>query len=193
MLEITLKNTTTLQEWKAQRETMQEINEWLDLQKVKPLRNIDDTWYLEELLDQVQINSAIDERFTETSDNVYVKEYLIPAQAEYYVLDITEALQKKEDRDSKRYKGRILKELSQNVLDIIGGYCIEESFTSEQIGTFRAQYATVLDYLNAGMPISAKPLIDEIIVDGVIIKQTLADSIDLEYAEHFEKYPEIFT
>ena len=171
---------------------MQEINEWLDLQKTKPFRNIDDTWYREELLNQDQIDNALAERFTETSDNVYVKEYLISAQAEYSVLDITEDIKKKEERDSKRIKGEILKELSQNVLNIIAGYCIEENFTSDQIATFRVQYAGILDFLNAGMSISAKPLIDAIEVDGVIVKQTLSDSIDLEYLEHYEKYPEIF-
>lgn len=193
MYKVVLTSLVTGESWSATRETLAEIQAWLDIQTAKPDRNIVPQWYREDVLTEAQIATATDERFIEISEDVYVKEYQLPAQATEVTTDITSEIAKKEARDTQKNDGNILRELCYNVLCILSGYSSAENFTTEQINTFRTQYATIIEYLKAGMAIPAKTLIDAVVVDGVIIKQTLTDSINLEYQDFYTAYPEIFT
>jgi hypothetical protein len=193
MYKVVLTSLVTGESWSAIRNTEAEIQAWLDIQTAKPDRNIVPQWYREDVLTGAQIATATDERFIEISEDVYVKEYQLPAQATKVTTDITSEIAKKEARDTQQNEGDILRSLCKRVLNIIAGYSLRQNFTTEQINSFRNQYATIVDYLNARMAISAKPLIDAVVVDGVIIKQTLTDSINLEYQDFYTAYPEIFT
>ena len=96
-------------------------------------------------------------------------------------------------KNESKKKGRVLRELSQDILKITAGYCLENSLTPDQVSSLRTNNASIFDLLNASTPITAKPLIDAISPDGTIVKQELLDSINLEYTGYYAKYPDIFT
>lgn len=193
MLKIILTNTTTNEEWSAERETQAEIDIWLNSQKEKPRRNIEEKWYQENVLTQEEILIAIDSRYTEIGNDIYIKEYKLPAQATYTITDITDVINADAQRNENKEVGRVLKELSNNILDIIAGYSLKTKLSYEQIVTLKTTFANILELLNTRMPITAKPLIESITPDGVVINQSLLDDIALEYADYYAAYPEILT
>lgn len=184
-----ITNTNSGKQWEGRHQTLSEAETWLNKQILLPYRNIEQKWFKEKDLNEYQISIAIDERLIEIEPDVYIKEYLLPAQATYTQEDKTSEMQREVNKESKKFKGNIFRQLSQNVLDIVSGHVFNNNLTGQQIENLKQ--SPPYRYLLENMPLTAKPLIDALIPDGVILTQLILDDINLEYQKYKTLYPEI--
>lgn len=70
--------------WEAWAETNEAAQSWIDQETLKVGKNIDPLWFVESDLSQEMMDKATEERVVDG-----VKEFLIPAQAEYFITDLT--------------------------------------------------------------------------------------------------------
>lgn len=176
--------------WEGYFESYAEAEAWKDEQILKPSRNVADEWFREDELTQDQISIAIDLRYVEFEPDVYYKEYLIPAEAEWSIRDITSDIDKRNSKNSKKKIGKVLAELSQNIMRIIKGHLYHANLTEAEYSQLKSDFATTYQALSENRPLVAKGYIDQITPTGVIT-QDIIDDVYLEYEEYKEQYPSI--
>ena len=107
-------------------------------------------------------------------------------------IDAQDALQALKDaKNAKKIKGKAIKELCNDLLGIVAGHVRENNLTAEQLTQLKTDNADIFTLLKDTSPITAKPLIDALVVDGTLITQELYDDLQLEYTEFNEMYPDI--
>ncbi len=177
--------------WQAFFDTLAEAETWRDEQILKVGRNTTPGWFAENQLSPERIASATDERYTLVDANMYIKEYLVPAEATAEIFDLTEYNAKVTIKEGKRTVGKILRELSQNTLDIITGHFSTKNLTLTEIADLKVQFADAYQSLSENMPLTAKTYLDQILPDGNLVTQEILDDVNLEYSIYKENYPDI--
>lgn len=99
----------------------------------------------------------------------------------------------KKNRDNKRNIGRHVKELRDNLLDIVTGHITQNNLTTGQIQTMKNENQTLFTLLKERSPLSAKTLVDSLTIDGTLITQDMYDDLQTEYSEFKELYPDLAT
>ena len=97
----------------------------------------------------------------------------------------------KASKDAMALLGNSKKKLADTILAIIAGHNETNGLDTAQIESIKADYPVAMDLLATGMPITAKPLIEAIVPDGVIITQDELDHVALEYAEFELNHPTV--
>lgn len=109
----------------------------------------------------------------------------------FTITDVTSDMNQKASVEAKRLIGRVLRELSQSVLDIMTGHLSTENLTEQEIIDLKASFAPVYNALSQNMPLIAKSYIDQISPDGNLVTQEMIDDVNYEYATFKENYPTI--
>ena len=86
-------------------------------------------------------------------------------------------------------KGFLKKKLADKILAIIAGHNEKNGLDASQIASLEQRYPEILSLLQKGMPMTAKPLIEGISPDGVVITQEELDHVALEYEDFLEENP----
>jgi hypothetical protein len=188
-VKITNLNNTSMY-WEGYFNTMDEAKDWRDEQVLLERRNIDEQWFKEELLSDAQISTATDQRLIEFEPDTYYKEYLIPAEAEASIYNLTEVRARENLKNSRKRKGFVLRDLAQNILNIATGYFYDQNLTVQQVAGLKSTYPEVFTFLSENMPITAKAYIDLMPIEG-LITQELIDDINSEYDSYKELFPDI--
>jgi hypothetical protein len=105
-----------------------------------------------------------------------IAEIHVPNDFYIEVTDITAAYEAEERRVALISEGRNSRLCSDEIADLIGGYNLSRSFTSEEIITLLSTFSTINEHLKNKMPRTAKPLIATIEVSE-IVSQVLKDDI----------------
>jgi len=171
--------------WEAWAETNEAAQTWIDQETLNVGKNIIPIWFAEADLSQEMIDNAIDERVLEG-----VKEFLIPAEAEANIYNLTEVRARENVKNLRKRKGFILRDLAQNILNIATGYFYDQNLTAQQVAGLKSTYPEVFTFLNENMPLTAKTYIDLMPIEG-LITQELIDNINLEYDSYKELFPDI--
>jgi len=191
MFYVIITNISNNKTWEGPFETYELALQWKNIQVQKPFRNVEQMWFRENKLTDEQIANALDERLIEVETDLYVKEYLMPAQATFTIEDKTQEIESKNLKDGKRFKGKVLRDLSQSILNIVTGHVLDNNLTNSQINQLKSDFNQVFRLLQENMPLTAKPLIDAIVADGTIVTQVMLDDLEMEYGEFKKKYPDI--
>ena len=86
-------------------------------------------------------------------------------------------------RKNRIKMGKNIRLLCENILDLLAGFNIERALTKEQIDQMAVTFGNIQALLNVKRPISAKPLIEAIEPDGVLVTHPLDDKLqDLHLA-----------
>lgn len=94
-------------------------------------------------------------------------------------------------KNTKKNKGHLFRQLSRDLYNIMKGHAYDNGLNASQISQLKTDNATVFALIKDEMPITAKPLIDALVVDGTLITQDFVDDLALEYTEFFAAHPEI--
>ena len=191
MFYVIITNISNNKTWEGPFETYELALQWKNIQVQKTFRNVEQMWFRENKLTDEQIANALDERLIEVETDLYVKEYLMPAQATFTIEDKTQEIESKNLKDGKRFKGKVLRDLSQSILNIVTGHVLDNNLTNSQINQLKSDFNQVFRLLQENMPLTAKPLIDAIVADGTIVTQVMLDDLEMEYGEFKKKYPDI--
>lgn len=85
------------------------------------------------------------------------------------------------ERETTLKVGRAVRDLSDRVLSLITGYNYSRSLTSEQINVLKTTFSKINELLKDGQPFHAKPLIQAITPDGVLVTEEIKQAILEEY------------
>jgi hypothetical protein len=72
-------------------------------------------------------------------------------------------------------RGRKVRALSQDLLDLVAGWNMERQLTGQQISDLITLVSPIMEMLQANRPFQAKPLIESLVVDGILITQDMKD------------------
>ena len=96
----------------------------------------------------------------------------------------------KATKDTKKFKGKAVKSLCDDLLGIVAGHVTANSLDAQQLVDLKTNNETVFTLLKDCSPLTAKPHIDALVVDGTLITQNLYDDLQLEYTEFFAAHPD---
>jgi hypothetical protein len=80
--------------------------------------------------------------------------------------------------------GKLARNACQSVLDLISGYNIDRELSAEQVTAMQVGFSDIEKALQSNRPSSAKQLISQVTVDGVVVTQEMKD-IALELLKDF--------
>lgn len=86
-------------------------------------------------------------------------------------------------KEARKNSGKAAREVCNDILDLIAGFNLERSLTTEQIDTLKTTFATAKAYLSDGQPWGAKAAISVITPDEVLITQDILDDILEEFTD----------
>lgn len=101
---------------------------------------------------------------------------IIPADYVVEEEDVTEEYETKALREEMKAKGAHARKLCVDCLDVIAGFNIDRTLTAEQITQMQQTFGVIEAYLKANRPWSAKPLIQALNPDGVLVTQEMKDA-----------------
>ena len=145
-------------------ETQNEADMWIS--KIKPRIGRDDRWL-----------SETDGTHTDIRVVEDVTEYFFPKEYETETEDITAQENEKTRIENLIASGKEDKEKCNNAIALISGHNKANNLTTEQILAMLQTFAQIDLALSKGMPFTAKALISQVTVDGVIVTQQLKDDI----------------
>lgn len=99
----------------------------------------------------------------------------VPAEFVVTITDVTLELNAEKARLEKMLKGREAREVCEKVLDVIAGWNLSRVLTAAQIDQMEVTFADIESALSKGRPWKAKPLIQAIVVDDVLVTQAMKD------------------
>ena len=128
----------------------------------------------------------------ETADTANAKKYIfdlindisrsaeaetLMSQIEAKDVELTAAQAVQAVKSTRKALGRLARETCQDVLDVIAGWNMERSLTEQQITDLQVAFSDTEAALQANRPHQAKPLIEAITPDEVLITQEMKDEV----------------
>lgn len=171
--------------YSATFETMGLADAWIASCERSKCWGKSDSWRLQDTLNPFPtdgLEARHQENCSITLEND-CKEYFIKGDYEIIKRDITDEMQAIKDRESKIAKGRAVRKLSEDILDVIAGFNIDSDLSITEIDQMTSTFAKPKAYLEANRPFSAKPLLEAIVPDGRIVTESMRKMILDLYSE----------
>lgn len=164
-------------QWETNEEATNWINSCISLNAWgRPRR-----WVAEFDLSAEEISFAVTSREVVDQHGEKYYEYFLNADYEYETIDITEEHDVEQARERRLTSGRLVHNVCSDILALILGFNLERNLTAAQITEMEETFSTINALLQSDRPFSARPLIEAITPDSVLITEEMKSVILNEY------------
>lgn len=175
MKKVIITNKEEIQTHSANFETEEIVQEWLDNHIANNTFGKPDRWERETdgtHTEERTVTPEIGEEYTE---------YFFPCEYTYEITDITAEYEAEQARLARMKMGKRVRDLCDNILDLLAGYNLERALTQEQITQLETTFSSINQLLLNKRPFTAKTLIQSIVPDDILITEAMKNDILNEY------------